>query len=98
MLGVRRVTRGVARFPLGQTVITRGALDVLTAEDIAMALSQHAAGDWGDLCEEDRRENELSLRQGYRLLSASHSRTGVKFWVIMEADRSVTTILLPEEY
>lgn len=87
-----------AKFSLGRTVITRGALVVLTTEDTLTALSRHVRGDWGELCAEDRLENELSLREGYRLLSAYISATGAKFWVITEADRSVTTILLPEEY
>ena len=55
-------------------------------------------GDWGELCEEDRQENEFSLREGFRLLSAYTSAQGEKFWVITERDRSVTTVLLPEEY
>jgi hypothetical protein len=58
-------------------------------------LARHSVGDWGDLAEEDRRENELSLVQGFRLLSAYHLTTGVKIWVITESDRSATTILLP---
>jgi hypothetical protein len=55
-------------------------------------------GDWGDLDEEDRRENERSLEDGCRLLSAYHLRDGTKIWIITEADRSATTLLLPSEY
>jgi len=85
-------------FPLGQLVITPGALAVLTQKDISTAISRHVRGDWGDLDEADRLENELSLREGFRVLSAYPSVAGVKFWVITEADRSSTTVLLPEEY
>ena len=85
-------------FPLGRTVITRNALDTLQPEDVSTALQRHARKDWGDLCPEDIAENELSLQQGFRLLSAYCDRQGTKFWIITEADRSVTTILLPEDY
>jgi hypothetical protein len=61
-------------------------------------LQRHLAGDWGDLSLEDIRENELRLQHGWRTLSAYTLRTGVKFWIITEADRSVTTFLLPDEY
>ena len=58
----------------------------------------HVNGDWGDLEDEDKKENELSVKEGFRILSAYHLDTGAKVWVITEWDRSVTTILLPEEY
>ena len=86
------------KFPLGQTVITSNALEQLTQDDVLGALKRHAAGDWGDVCPEDRQENELSLREGYRILSAYQSSAGVKFWIITEADRSATTVLMPEDY
>jgi hypothetical protein len=86
------------KFPLGQTVITPNARDHLHPEDTLAALTRHASGDWGEICETDREENELSLVQGFRLLSAYRDRTGRKFWIITEADRSATTILLPEDY
>ena len=84
--------------PLGQTVITPGAIAVLANTDVLNALARNAAGDWGDVCSEDRFANEQALRTGARLLSAYRTCEGVKFWVITEADRSVTTVLLPEEY
>lgn len=87
-----------AQFPLGRTVITRNALETLTHEDVLSGLARHASGDWGDLCPEDLKENELSLKKGFRLLSSYRSAAGVKFWIITEADRSVTTVLLPEDY
>lgn len=87
-------------FPLGQVLATPGAL-----ESIEMAgqtplefIARHHVGDWGDLDDEDKQENELSLEQGYRLLSAYQTRLHVKIWVITEADRSATTVLLPSEY
>jgi hypothetical protein len=85
--------------PLGRIVATPGALQVLVeaGEDPLHYLSRHASGDWGDLDYQDRRENELSLKRGWRIVSSY--RMGEKIiWVITEADRSVTTILLPEEY
>ena len=60
-------------------------------------LARHATGDWGELCAFDRRQNEIALRDGYRVLSSYTRRRG-GVWIITEADRSVTTILLPEEY
>jgi hypothetical protein len=59
---------------------------------------RHVSGDWGDLNESDRQENELSVREGFRILSAYRMSDGTRFWIITEADRSVTTVLLPEEY
>ena len=85
-------------FPLGQLVATRGVLDSIDQVEVLHALSRHAHGDWGDVDEADRVENELSLREGFRLLSVFHTKMGQKFWVITEADRSVTTVLLPEDY
>lgn len=88
------------KFELGDVVITPGALKAL--EEAGQSpwefLSRHQAGDWGELCEEDKEENELSLREGFRLFSAYTTRKGVKIWIITEADRSATTLLLPEEY
>lgn len=88
------------RFPLGLVVATPGALRALeeSVEGAFDFFYRHASGDWGELDEEDRRENELSLREGLRLLSAYRLKSGEKLWIITEADRSVTTLLLPEEY
>lgn len=86
------------KFNLGSMVITPAALDILHPEDVHAAVGRHAAGDWGEVCQEDRAENELSLEQGFRLLSVYRDRNGRKFWIITEADRSATTILLPEDY
>src|SRR5439155_9180321 len=67
--------------PLGQVVITAKARDALHPEDVAIALKRHVSGDWGDLDEHDRQENELSLAQGFRLLSVYTDRSGTKFWI-----------------
>ncbi len=85
--------------PLGKVVATPGALNVLleAGEDPLPYLARHSLGDWGELDEGDRRENELSLRHGWRVVSSYPVGEGC-VWVITEADRSVTTILLPEEY
>ena len=86
------------KFPLGQVVITANAKDTLHPEDHARALARHASGDWGELGEADRRANEIGLAQGLRLLSAYEDRNHCRFWIITEADRSATTILLPDDY
>ena len=85
--------------PLGKVVATPGALKLLldAGEHPFDYLARHAMGDWGDLDEHDRKENELSLEQGYRVLS-SYLVGERCIWIITEADRSVTTILLPEGY
>ena len=86
------------KFSLGQLVATPGALEALDEESFWPYIKRHANGDWGDVCAEDKAENELSLKEGFRLLSAYHLPDGCKIWIITEADRSATTILLPEEY
>ena len=85
------------KFIFGELIITAAALDAIPADDICNALDRHIRGDWGDLDDDDRRENELGLRIGLRLLSAYCSGTGFKFFVLTSADRSLTTVLLPDE-
>ncbi len=85
-------------FALGQTVITRHALDVLHPADVKSAMHRHQAGDWGDLCPEDWKQNEVALQQELRLFSVYCDRAGQKFYIITEHDRSITTTLLPEDY
>jgi hypothetical protein len=87
-----------AKFELGLVVVTPNALGSLRKEDVKKALDRHVTGDWGEVCPADWQENELSLKEGFRLLSAYRGRDGTKFWVITEADRSATTVLLPEDY
>jgi hypothetical protein len=86
-------------FDLGYLFTTPGALRALVGLGMApiQLIARHAAGDWGDLCEEDRQVNAQALADGSRLLSA-YEIQGAKFWVITEADRSATTVLLPSEY
>jgi hypothetical protein len=88
-------------FTLGQVVATPGALAAFekAGQQPGDFLARYVSGDWGDIDAHDRRENQLSLEQGFRLMSVyTLSITGVKIWVITEADRSSTRILLPEEY
>ena len=88
------------KFSLGQVVATPGVLSALQEANQTPRefIVRHIVGDWGDLDMEDYIENQLSLERGYRLFSAYKLKTGVKIWVITEADRSATTLLLPEEY
>jgi hypothetical protein len=86
------------KFSLGRVVITRNAMDTLAPETVHASLARHHAGDWGDLCQEDLDANQFALDEGLRLLSSYEDRNGRKFWIITEADRSATTVLLPEDY
>ena len=97
------------RFKLGQLCNTPGAQDVLQRYQVnpLELLGRHVRGDWGDICSEDVETNEEALRVGARVLSSyvlappvseSETLAPVKMWLITEADRSVTTLLLPEEY
>lgn len=90
----------IAAFSIGRIVATPGALRALERanQSADVFLARHAAGDWGELDREDIRENEYSLAHGFRLLSSYTTATGSKLWIITEADRSVTTLLLPDEY
>ena len=89
-------------FPLGQIVWTRGvndrvAVDTSFSKFVVESLKRHANCDWGQLTTEDKRANDISLKEGLRLLS-SYQHNGIKIWIITEADRLTTTILFPEEY
>ena len=85
-------------FPLGSVVITPNALDHLVPADVQLGLQRHQAGDWGQMGEEDWLQNDAGLREGLRLLSVYRSAGGLTFWIITEADRSATTLLLPQDY
>lgn len=89
-----------SKFQLGQIVATPGALEALArAQQTPVEfLRRHMAGDWGDVDAHDRAENEFSLTCGFRLLSSYRTAAGDTVWAITEADRSATTLLLPEEY
>lgn len=86
--------------PLGRMVATPGALHALAqaGENLLLYLARHASGDWGEVCPEDACANELARETGERILSVYRLREGTKLWIITEADRSSTCILLPEEY
>lgn len=94
---------GGGKFNLGQLVMTRGVNDRVADDTefskfVIKSLFRHGRGDWGDLCEEDKRENEFSLDNGFRLVSAYEKEGLPKIRIITESDRSVTTILFPSEY
>ena len=90
----------MALFALGRIVATPGALTALqkAEQEPREFLERHINGDWGEVPEEDKQENQLSLQHGFRILSAYTTSAGDQIWVITEADRSATTILLPSEY
>lgn len=87
-------------FPLGRVVSTPGAITAIgrSGQRPEAFLSRHITGDWGDVCASDGRLNDEAVGDGTRILSAYATANGEKVWVITEADRSATTLLLPEEY
>lgn len=87
-------------FEPGRLAATQSAFAAIERanQDVVDFFSRHVTGDWGEVSQEDRVENEVSLLNGYRLLSAYRTKLGERVWVLTEADRSMTTILLPEEY
>lgn len=97
------INSAIIKVPLGQLVMTRGvndrvADDAQFAKFVTESLGRHVKGDWGELCQDDKKENDLSLKKGFRLLSA-YERNGLpKIWIITEADRAATTVLFPDEY
>jgi hypothetical protein len=88
------------RFPTGQLIVTAGVDELIRHGRLnpSAYLARHLSGDWGDLCDEDRRLNDTALRSGDRLLASYRVAPDLKLWIITEWDRSVTTLLLPEEY
>ena len=102
----QQISKTAPLFPLGDCYLTPGVNCLVEHYGLSIQsyLQRHQCGDWGTVGKEDAAENELSLKEGYRLLSAYEIQTNdagnktVKIWIITEADRSVTTILLPEEY
>ena len=85
-------------FPLGEVSVARGAHEKLDPADIVTGITRHARGDWGDLDEDQWKQNDLSVNRESRLISQYTAKNGSWFWVITEADRSATTVLLLEEY
>lgn len=86
------------RFQPGRLVATQGVLEAVPLEELLTAYSRHLCQDWGLVCEEDWRSNDRAVKYGARIISAYRSSTDVRFWIITEADRSCTTLLLPSEY
>ena len=91
-------TSGSVKGPLGQIVATPAALGAVSQPDIVAALRRHAVGDWGEIDAHDRAANDDAMKSGERILSVYRSATGTTFWVLTEADRSATTVLLPDDY
>ena len=87
-----------SRVPLGRVVITANAQNALAATDIDGAIARHQSGDWGNVSKADWSTNDRALRSGERILSVYTSMSGKPFWVITEADRSYTTVLMPDDY
>ena len=85
------------KFPLGQMLITANASGRLDQAAVHEGLRRHASGDWGDIPPEDAGQNEFGLKHGERLFSA-YGKGENRFWIITERDRSVTTVLMPEDY
>ncbi len=88
----------MVKFSLGQVVATQGVMAEIPPEEIFDALARHQLCDWGVLCIEDKNRNDEAVLNGGRLLSSYRTQTEQKFWIITEWDRSVTTVLLPDEY
>lgn len=98
LLAGREPFREPDKFEPGRFLATKGAQAALSLDEIGDAFTRHLRGDWGNLDPEDREQNERALIAGGRLFSAYTSDSGTRFWIITEADRSATTILLPSEY
>jgi len=97
------ITVSGGKFSLGQMVMTCGIADKVAEDDgfsafVLKSMGRHARGDWGNLCDDDRKENEYALDKRLRLFSAYEHKIHPKIWIITEADRSVTTVLFPNEY
>jgi hypothetical protein len=97
---LERLNEKAILFPLGQVFLTIGAKEALedSGQNAFEFLQLHQQGIWGIVCEEDAKENDFSVKNGFRILSAYKTQNDVKIWLITEADRSLTTCLLPSEY
>ena len=85
-------------FSLGRILITANVENIIERAEIEAALGRHARGDWGDVGPEDWRANQIALREGERVFSTYTDRRNTRFYIITEADRSATTVLLPGDY
>jgi len=97
-LVISLTTDPTPRFRVGRLLITPAAAQSIPADEATRALRRHAAGDWGNVDSEDWAANDVALRNGTRLVSSYLTQDKTVFWIITEADRSVTTILLPSDY
>ena len=97
---LERLNEKALLFPLGKVYLTIGAREALqeSNQDAFEFLTLHQTGNFGLVCKEDWKENELSIKEGFRILSAYKTNSGEKIWIVSEADRSSTTLLLPSEY
>lgn len=86
------------KFPTGALHATKFALQSVNRVDIVLALHRHVHGDWGIVCRDDAEANEYALLHYLRIVSIYEDRNGIRFWIITEADRSSTTVLLPSDY
>ena len=95
-----KVDRPVVKLRLGQLVATPAAIAAMTepGQDPALLLARHRTGDWGEVSAEDAAANDRAVVEGDRVLSAYPLPNGGRLWIITEADRSATTILLPDDY
>jgi hypothetical protein len=97
---LEKLNESAILFPLGNIYLTIGAREALeeSNQQPLEFLSRHQKGDFGIICEDDKRENEFSIKEGFRILSSYKTANGEKIWCITEASREITTLLLPEEY
>jgi hypothetical protein len=91
---------GYERLELGELCITPNAADAIerSKQEPWEFLSRHSVGDWGDVCFDDWQENNASLKTGLRIFSSYETNSGERLWIITEADRSLTTFVLPDDY
>ena len=90
--------KSIPKYSMGRLFMTPGVAADLPMREVHEALCRHAQGDWGDVGPEDWAANDQSVQDGSRMLSSYRTIGGIKFWIITEGDRSMTTVLLPEEY
>ena len=88
----------VREVEMGMLYVTPGVIVKIKSVEVFAALDRHASCDWGLICDQDREANEEALIHGFRIMSVYKDSKNTNFWIITEADRSVTTVLLPEEY
>lgn len=88
----------MSKVELGQVVMTNGVDAEIPEKEYMKGLQRHSNADWGNVCKQDKKANDKALKEGFRVISSYDTDDGTTYWIITEADRSVTTILLPSEY